>query len=490
MNVLGAGAQVAAAPVALGLALVGIGALVALTWGLRRRGQGRRQARYETTVELEQTKQAMMKVIRDLAETNRVLKERTDALETSEQLLARDHAALFKTSRALTHANDELRRLARVKSDFVSVVSHELRTPLTSIKEAVSLLAEGTAGPLEEPQRRLLDIARGNAGRLATLINDILDFSKLEAGRLVMKRRKTDLNALMESVRDALRLQAAAKRLDVRLELAPDLPLLWVDPDKISQVLMNLLSNAMKFSPERGSIVITSFSLARGGKHVAGIGVRDSGPGIAPQDLPKLFERFTQLESVYERRSGGAGLGLVISKSIVELHGGSLSVESELGKGSIFSFLLPVHTQEEETCFVVDDVLERARLRRLNVAALLLAVPEEVAAFSSQGEQRESALSSFEETLRQSARGPEDRVVRFDDNRVLVLLADGRSQALDSSLSRLRSQALKNSVGRFGAGSERQAPAVYFPKDVTTRDELMARFKKLTHRATSSIKAA
>jgi signal transduction histidine kinase/DNA-binding response OmpR family regulator len=249
--------------------------------------------------------------------------------------------ALFASQSAVAVRNSQLfdhtKSLDRLKSDFVAVVSHEIRTPLTSVKGAVELLSDDRYFKNNEQQNKLLTIAHANTERLLLLINDILDFSKLEAASLPLNLERQRLEPVLHMAAANMRTQLEERHLQLQVVLAADLPDLMIDPNRIGQVLINLLSNAIKFSPRGGRIELT----AERWKDLVRVGVQDHGEGIQEKDLPKLFRKFSQIDSSATRKAGGTGLGLVICKGIVEQHGGTMWVESAEGQGSSFYFTLP-----------------------------------------------------------------------------------------------------------------------------------------------------
>jgi signal transduction histidine kinase/DNA-binding response OmpR family regulator len=249
--------------------------------------------------------------------------------------------ALFASQAAIAVRNSQLyehtKSLDRLKSDFVAVVSHEIRTPLTSVKGAVELLSDERYFRNDDQQAKLLTIAHANTERLLVLINDILDFSKLESATLPMCIERQALEPVVHQAAENLRTLIEEYRVRIDVRVAPDLPEVMMDPGRIVQVLTNLLSNAIKFSPPEGRIEILATSSEDGVR----VAVRDHGEGIAPQDLPKLFRKFSQIDSSATRKAGGTGLGLVICKGIVEQHGGRIWVESTPGGGSTFCFTIP-----------------------------------------------------------------------------------------------------------------------------------------------------
>ncbi|HEY6867796.1 MAG TPA: ATP-binding protein [Candidatus Eisenbacteria bacterium] len=249
--------------------------------------------------------------------------------------------ALYASQAAIAVRNSQLfertKTLDRLKSEFVAVVSHEIRTPLTSVKGAVELLSDPRYFPNNEQQIKLLSIAHANAERLLVLINDILDFSKLESASLPMSLERSALEPVLQQATGNIRTLIEERRIQVEIAVPATLPDLFIDSSRVAQVVTNLLSNAVKFSPPGGRIAIA----AEPTEGEVRVSVRDAGEGIAPEDLPKLFKKFTQLDSSATRRAGGTGLGLVICKGIVEQHGGRIWVESTPGEGSTFYFTLP-----------------------------------------------------------------------------------------------------------------------------------------------------
>ncbi|MCI0481343.1 MAG: cell wall metabolism sensor histidine kinase WalK, partial [Candidatus Dadabacteria bacterium] len=224
-----------------------------------------------------------------------------------------------------------------LKSRFTSMVSHELRTPLTAIKEGISIVQDGTAGTLNDEQKEFLEMSKRNVDRLARLINDVLDYQKLESGKSEFKLEDNDMNEIIKEVGKSMALVANGKGLEMIVYLDEDLPKARFDRDKMTQVLTNLLNNAIKFT-EKGEITITC---AKNGNNIQ-VKVQDTGPGIKEEDLSKLFRPFEQLETGGGRKTGSTGLGLAICKDIVERHNGKIWAESEPGKGSTFFVTIPI----------------------------------------------------------------------------------------------------------------------------------------------------
>ncbi len=232
------------------------------------------------------------------------------------------------------NAEVELTKLMEAKTKFTATVSHELRSPLATIKAATDLVFEGLAGPVNEEQKDVLGTAKDSIDRLGRLINNVLVFQKLEAGKMGYDMREGDLNDFIVEAHKHVELLAGKRASDLVLELGRDLPRIKFDKDRLFQVLINLVANAIKYSAS-GSIVIQT----RREKEDVCVIVRDFGLGIEAGNLDKIFEPFSQIEN---NRKGGTGLGLAISKEIILAHGGRIWAESKAGKGSVFYFTLPV----------------------------------------------------------------------------------------------------------------------------------------------------
>jgi len=238
-------------------------------------------------------------------------------------------------------AEEELKATMEMKSQFVSTVSHELRTPLTAIREAVIIVLDGVAGKIKKDQRHFLDLAKRNIDRLARLIDDVLDFQKLNAGKMKFDMRESGIASAVEEACTTMRPHAQKNGIDLVVELEANLPSAVFDSDRIIQALTNLISNAIKFTPEGGRVQVSAYH--RNENLI--IKISDTGLGIPREDLPHVFDRFYRVQRP-GKEIKGTGLGLPIVSRIVVSHGGRIEVESELDKGSTFTVTLPVSAQE------------------------------------------------------------------------------------------------------------------------------------------------
>jgi len=230
----------------------------------------------------------------------------------------------------------ETRRLEHMRRRFISDASHEIRTPLTAIGGFAAAIADGTAGTMEERARSASLILR-EVQRLNRLVNDLLDLSRIESGAVELDLEEVDLPELVHAALEAFEAQTREKGIQVELDLPNDLPPVRADSDRIYQVLVNLISNGLRFNRPQGKITVAA-------RHVDGhvrVDVSDTGPGIPAAELPYLWERFHRADASRARQDGGTGLGLAIVRSIVEAHGGEVHANSELGKGATFGFTLP-----------------------------------------------------------------------------------------------------------------------------------------------------
>jgi signal transduction histidine kinase len=243
----------------------------------------------------------------------------------------------------------EVQRANLAKSEFVSFVAHELKNPMTSIKGYTELLAAGSVGAINEMQTNFLGTIRSNVERMSTLVSDLNDNAKIEAGRLRLDYRPVEVKEVVDEVIRSTRRQVEDKRQNVVVQLPSQLPRVWADRTRVAQVLINLVSNAHKYTPEGGSILIGGEATdnqwdPHGVKQVAHLWVQDNGIGINFEDQARIFQRFFRSEDSKAREAPGTGLGLNITKSLVEMQGGRIWFESELGKGTTFHFTVPLAT--------------------------------------------------------------------------------------------------------------------------------------------------
>ncbi len=266
----------------------------------------------------------------------------------AEEEMRRIQAQLERTNRDLLRKNEEIQ-------NFYHTLSHELKTPLTSAREFISIVMDGLAGPLSTTQMEYLGIAKESCNQLRVCINDLLDATRLETGKLSLELKPDSLASVVQRVIHTLRPAAEGKRLQLTGEFVPNLPAISMDASRIAQVVTNLVNNAIKFTPEGGRITVL-VEEAAGAPGCLEVVVRDTGCGIPSEQLDRIFDRLFQVKSGEASTEHGVGLGLYICRELVRLHGGEIAVESELGKGSSFSFTLPkAGAAREPNLLLVDD---------------------------------------------------------------------------------------------------------------------------------------
>jgi signal transduction histidine kinase len=249
---------------------------------------------------------------------------------------------VHERTKNLVQANEQLRELDQVKSNFISLVSHELRTPLTAIKGFIVTLFHYDKEIPEDKRRVYLGVLNEETDRLTRLINELLDISRIESGRMEIQWRQVSVADIVQRVFDMLEVKANKVRL-VK-DFPDDFPRLSADPDKLEQVLVNLLGNALRYSPPEGTICVA------GRRHEDGVvlEVRDQGPGVVFTEQEKVFDKFYRLDNETNRKNPGTGLGLPICRALVNLHGGKIWLESEAGQGCRFFFTLPLNLDKRE----------------------------------------------------------------------------------------------------------------------------------------------
>lgn len=281
---------------------------------------------------------------------NRPLKELRRGIRSlsstglSDPLRVRTKDEFGELAGAFNDMTVRLREEERMKSDFISMLSHEIRTPLTSIRESVNLISEEVMGPINNRQQRFLEIASGELERITDLLNHLMQVSRMESGALTI--RPVPVNPADFVHRSVQRVGPAAEARGVRIatRIPSDVPTVLGDPDNLQQVLLNLIGNAVKFSPPGSDITVALEALSSGGEEVVVISVTDNGPGIPREEQALVFNKYYRAPDVRDQVDG-MGLGLSISKYIIEAHGGALRVESEPGHGSTFSFTLPAYRE-------------------------------------------------------------------------------------------------------------------------------------------------
>ena len=324
---------------------------------------------------------------------------------------------------ALEAKNRRLAELYETAHEFVDNVSHEFRTPLTVIKEFTSIIHEGLAGETTEEQREYLATVLNRVDDLATMVDDMLDISKLEAGLLAIYRREVPIAEIIDRTRPVIQRKAIAGDVQLAIDVEEDLPIVFCDPEKIGRVLINLAVNAIKFSPENATVHVWTHREDAAG-HVR-IGVTDNGPGIDPDNVTAIFERFKQIEGSVRSSTKGFGLGLNIAKELVHLNFGDIEVESTLGQGSTFSFTVPV----ADPIRLIDRYLDRLNVFRMG--ASFVSLVEALTSDLADAEQLEETDHFLQHQLRRT-----DVLFRSAPNR-WVLVAASNQRDISAMMRRI-----------------------------------------------------
>jgi signal transduction histidine kinase len=333
---------------------------------------------------------------------------------------------LVQKSVELEVTNEELKRLDQLKASFVSSVSDEAQTPMTVIKEFVALMLKGQVGSLTDEQKEYLGVANRNILRLSNLVDKLLDFSRIEAGKtLRLKFRPTRLVEVIEDAQMALSQQLGEKRIVLENRIDAETPLVMADRNRLLEAFINLLGNGIKFTPPDGKITIDSKGLSEDRDYLKMV-VSDTGVGISPEDLPRIFDRFFQGQRTAEENTKGTGLGLSITKEIVEGHKGTLYAESREGSGASFFFNLPLFGVNSIFNLMILPMLDEAERDSLPLSIIQVG-------FWNQKTKRESVFSpeDWEEVVNaiQKMVRSIDAVVPFRDNRIYILTFNDKKLA-------------------------------------------------------------
>jgi len=389
---------------------------------------------------------------------------------------------ITERKRAEEEIAEKRREAIQMKLEFISMVSHELRTPLTVIKEGIALVTNGSTGEINEEQKELLGLSKKNVDRLAKFINDVLDFQKLEANRMKINAQPNDINEIVRDVYEMMNLGAKNIGIDILLELDDRLPTVGFDNDKITQVLTNLVDNAVKFT-KKGNIVIKT-SEENGMIHVS---VSDTGCGIKKKNISRSFGRFEQLSTGGDRKTGGTGLGLAICKGIIEQHNGKIWVDSVFGKGSKFAFTLPIYDIKELYRKYINDGIKEASTNDTRMSLVLISMGdfyelEQKLSHEKITSTLKDMKAILENDLHRKKGRPNqvtDTVFRFS-NEFLIVLTNCSKENVQVVKERLEQKlndylAGKNLADKIGLFFG----CVTYPDDAVTSEELIKKAEEL-----------
>lgn len=369
----------------------------------------------------------------------------------------------------------ERKRVEQLKDEFVSTVSHELRTPLSIIREAISLVLDEIPGKIVEPQRDVLITAGENTKRLSRIIDSLLDISKIESRELELRRSVVNITDLIKDTASDFEHLAQEKKISFDYELPQREANVFIDADKVRQVLVNLISNALKFTPRNGRVKV----ICNKGEDEVIVSVRDTGIGILMENIPKLFDKFTQ----FGRRPGpgekGTGLGLAISKGIVELHGGRIWVESELGKGSKFYFSLPRLGSQKIFKEYLSNGIKEAREKRSPFSVGMFSIMNFKELIFKSHEKIEEILPRLRKVIKNTLRRKSDIVVN-DTGEILVILPHTKKDEAISILE-ITKEKLREFLLRGGDLKEKidfTTAVISYPTEAKEEEEMLSKLRE------------
>lgn len=295
---------------------------------------------FNDITQIREDEEQMLKMNEELIKSQEETEDYVAQLEEKTAMLELANEKLQRSEERILKQNENLKKLDELKSTFLNVTSHELRTPMSSIKGYVQMMLKSVLGVVTEEQTKALQVILRNTNRLDNLIQDILDISRLESGTMKFVPEQTDLSKMLRDIWETMSSACKDKNITLQIDVDESLPMIVIDKDRVTQVIINLLNNAIKFSPQDSTIILRGF---RKDETVV-FEVHDQGRGVPKDKQTRIFETFYQVDSGMDRKFGGAGLGLAISRGIVLAHGGNIWVESNgvTGEGSIFRFTLPV----------------------------------------------------------------------------------------------------------------------------------------------------
>jgi len=365
-------------------------------------------------------------------------------------------------------------KIDRMKTEFVSTVSHELRTPLTTIREAVSQVIDGILGGINEKQHEFLSIALEDIDRLKRIIDNILDISKIESGKVRIKRDITDIVSLTQGIKEQFAKRFQAKKVDIKAKYSNDKIDISIDKDRIIQVFSNLLNNALKFT-EKGYIEISVIDK----ENEVECAVTDTGKGFSKEDLKKVFRKFEQFGRVPGSGEKGTGLGLSIAEGIVRLHNGKITVESELNKGTKFTFILPKLSEKEMLRECIENKINESKKDSMEFAVFIFNLDGYPASLEKYDPDTVSSFFSVcREALKKTTRSEDVYALRKSGR--IIVTADVSGNDAQMIIKRLRAVFKSTAFDTFdGEDILFSYGFVTYPGSGNTADGLLSKVEKV-----------
>jgi len=379
----------------------------------------------------------------------------------------RDITLQKKAQQGMEAANEQLRRFNDLKDEFVSMASHELRTPLSIIIGAVKLVLDQIPGKIVPEQKEVLEMAMNNLGRLTRIVDAQLNISKIESGKIELYKTNIDIRGLIEETVGECRRQAEEKGIHLGFRV-PEQPVdLCIDGDKIKQVLMNLISNGLKFTPAGGSIEVE----CKAEQKEVQLSVSDTGCGIAEQDMPRLFEKFAQFGRKVGPGEKGTGLGLAISRGIVKLHKGRIWAKSQQGKGTVFTFALPRLDSRDIVSELLEQAVRQAIKNNTNAGVIVMSVK---AKGQKNEEQVQRVLKEIQDLVEQNLRRGVDKTVMIKPGDLVIVLTDCDKSDAEAIRARLEQTLAQYLVDKnLRSQMEPLIRHAVYPQDGHTTEELL-----------------
>ncbi len=387
------------------------------------------------------------------------------------------HSNLKSALKELKSVKLELARVDGIRSEFMSRVSHELRTPLTSLMESISLVLDGTLGKINDEQGDFLALAHKDVKRLSRMVKELLDISRIKSGKVELRMCPLNISLVLESVAKDMRREAAKKGIGLKVGLSLYPLVVYADSDKITQILTNLVDNAIKFTPDGGEVrVMAGAGTEEGCIEVV---VTDTGCGIAPENLGEAFEEFASFDIGTAERKG-TGLGLAITRELVELQGGEIRAESKLGEGSEFTFTIPRYAISLFSAEHLDDEIERVkkretrlRFRRMLMMILIVRVDNLREIYSR--EKGNEFLRELANGLNAFVRHPYDLAGVYGDDGVACVL----NEVPEDKIFAIEKRAEEAVIGhRFPVALDIRRCVVVYPGDGSSGRELLSKIQQ------------
>lgn len=413
-----------------------------------------------------------------------------------------DVTAIKEAEETMKGANEELKRVNTMKTQFISIASHELRTPLTSIKNAINILASKKAGDLTKDQERFVTISARNIDRMADMINDLLDLSKLDSKKMDLRLSEVHIATIFRQLTETFKAQADGKSLVLEVDCPEDIPPVYGDHKRLEQVFYNLMSNALKFTPEGGNVCLSARSAEYGSEAAqesteypaptgtsgtllpqwVEMSVTDTGVGLSPVNQEQIFEPFYQVDDNLIMTAKGSGLGLSITKALIEAHGGKISVESELGKGSRFFFTLPAFSPQAVDLAELEKVAQQYKTTSFFSLLVVALAQEELSSLKGQVSDAHGRLmAQLVDIARKGLNRDADRIIAQQASRRLIILLAGTSKT-KAMIVRKNLEKVFSLHPICFEGRTLPVPTVFepvvFPEDGVTTEELLAAVKR------------